>query len=199
MNTESKALLVLGLFVVAKLPRFQLPKLRTYQQPEKGGRGAGTGATQAPTPGGAALVWSEQTMRTFVHEMQQVPIWPELVLRCIAAASNFNADEFLGSNTGLLMVRRQDLADISYPGVPRFEELDAAHQIPWIARVIAYRIASTGTTPQTAGDLAVLLHPENPTITEMLRNEAERRATDAEGTMLYIAHHQLLQHVLANP
>jgi hypothetical protein len=202
MNTESKALLLIGLFVAAKLPGW--PKLRfpnTYRQPDKGCRRAGGGATQTPTPGGAGLVWSEATMRLFVAEMGHVPITPEVVLLAIAVASNFNADSFLGSNTGLLMVRRQDLSDLNYPGVPRFEELDAPAQIPWIARVIALRMSETKTSvaPDNVGDLAVLLNPQNPAITDMLRAEANRRAKEAEGSMLYIAHHQLLRHVLANP
>lgn len=198
MKDETKVLLLVGLIVLGKLPRLRLPN--TYQQTDKGGRGAGSGASTVPTPGGGGLMWSEQTMRLFVDEMHHAGVDPELVLLGIAAASNFNADEFLGNNTGLLMVRRSDLADLGYPGVPTFEQLDASHQIPWIARVVAYRIASTGGIPPTSvGDLAVLLNPQNPTITEMLRAEANRRAADAQGKSIYIYHHQLLEHVLANP
>jgi len=191
MNDGEKVLLVLALVAFAKFPR-----RGGWQKPAKGGRGAGPGASTVPTPAGGTTMWSEDTMRTFVREMANVPIDPELVLLSIAAASNFNADEYLGSNTGLLMVRRQDLSDIGYPGTPKFEELAAPQQIPWIARVLAYRIASTGgVVPRTVGDLAVMLNPSNPTITDMLRTEADRRAEAARGTMLYIQHHQLLQQV----
>ena len=48
-------------------------------------------------------------------------------------------------------------------------------------------------------ELAALLHPaENPTIDEVIRKEAARRAKEAEGSTLYIHHKNLLQHVLAN-
>jgi hypothetical protein len=85
--------------------------------------------------------------------------------------------------------------------VPPFEEIDAPAQIPWLAKVIGYRIAASGgSAPKTVAELASLLHPStNPQIDEVIRKEAERRAKDAEGTMLYIHHKQLLQHVLANP
>jgi len=168
---------------------------------DKGGRGAGPRATTAPTPQGGATVWSEETMRLFATKMHEAGIDPRVVLLGIATATNFNADEFLGNNTGLLLVRREHLAEIGYPGVPTFEQLDAPHQIPWIARVLAYRMANTGgnDAPTTVGDLAVLLNPSNPTITEMMRSEGNRRAALAEGTALYLAHKVLLQHVLANP
>ena len=167
---------------------------------DKGGRGAGRGATTTPVPQGGTTMWSEPTMRLFVTSMHDAGIDPRLVLLGIATASNFNADEFLGDNVGLLLLRREHLAEVGYPGVPTFEELDAPHQIPWIARVLAYRMASTGgAQPLTVGDLAVLLNPSNPTITEMMRSEGNRRAALAEGTALYLAHKQLLQHVLASP
>jgi len=136
-------------------------------------------------------------MRIFVDEMSHVPIDPWLVLRGIAAASNFAPDTYLGSNTGLLMVRRSDLSDLGYPGVPAFEELNAEHQLPWIARVIAYRTANTGgVAPTSVGDLAVLLMPANPTITEIIRNEAERRAAERVSGSMYQYHAALLQRVL---
>jgi len=217
VKDETKVLLLVGLFVAAKLPRFGMPKIlqpsagpEWWKKTNKGGRGSGAGSTSAPGPAGAVQVWSEATMRTFVEELAHASaatlpnggggIDPEIVLLGIAAASNFNADEFLGSNTGLLMVRRQDLAALGYPGVPSFEEIDAPHQIPWIARVIAYRMQSTGApAPKSVGDLAVLLNPGTPTITDMLRSEAERRANEALGTMVYMTNHTMLEHVLANP
>lgn len=168
---------------------------------KKGGKGAGSGASTAPVPQGGALVWSEATMRLFVREMRIFGIDPGVVLLGVAAASNFNSDEALGSYVGLLMVSREDLNSIGYPGVPPFEELDAPAQIPWLAKVIGYRIASTGgKPPRNVGELAALLHPaENPTIADVIRNEAERRARDAQGTSIYIHHKTLLGHVLANP
>src|SRR4029077_16670805 len=167
---------------------------------DKGGRGAGPGRTTTPVPQGGANLWSEVTMRVFEQQMRAAGIDPRVALLGIAAASNFHPDESLGNNTGLLLVSRTDLNDVGYPGVPPFEETDAVHQIPWIARVIAYRIASAGgRAPKDVPELAVLLHPANPTITEVIRNEASRRAAEAEGTMLYISHLNLLKKVLANP
>ncbi len=170
------------------------------QDSDKGGRKPGPGATTTPVPQGSTTLWSETTMRLFAEKMHEAGIDPRLVLLGIATATNFNADEFLGDNTGLLLVRREHLAEVGYPGVPTFEELDAPHQIPWIARVLAYRMANTGgAAPTTVGDLAVLLNPSNPTITDMMRSEGNRRAALAEGTMLYLSHKQLLQRVLATP
>lgn len=167
---------------------------------DKGGRGAGQGASTKPVPQGGANVWSEVTMRMYEQQMRLAGVDPHVVLLGIAAASNFNADEQLGSNVGLLMLQRSDLVDVGYPGVPKFEDIDAVHQIPWISKVLAYRVASAGgKPPKDVPELAVLLHPANPTITEIIRNEARRRAAEAEGTMLYIHHKNLLQHVLANP
>lgn len=163
----------------------------------RGGKGAGPGATYGGGAGNGQ-VWSEQTMQLFAEEMAAIPIDPFVVLLGVATASNFNADEFLGGNTGLLLVQREDLAALGYPAVPTFEEIDAAHQIPWIARVIAYRIANAGgEPPKSVADLAVLLHPANPTITEALRNEAERRSEAMRGNALYIEHENLLRQVLA--
>lgn len=191
--------LLTAFFILSALGKSKVPWW-TPANSSKGGRKAGPGATSAPVPQGAANVWSEQTMRLFVTSMHAAGIDPRLVLLAIATASNFNADEFLGNNTGLLLVRRDHLSEVGYPGVPTFEELDAPHQIPWIAKVIAYRLANAGGTPPTnVGDLAVLLNPSNPTITDMMRSEGNRRAALAEGTALYIAHKQLLQHVLATP
>lgn len=179
------------------------PRGPPWWQPDmtdKGGRGAGKDSKTMPVPQGGAQVWSENTMRVFEQQMRLAGVDPHVVLLGIASASNFNADEMLGGYVGLLLVSRQDLADVGYPGVPKFEETDAVHQIPWIARVIAYRMAGAGgAAPKDVPDLAVLLHPANPTITEVIRNEAKRRAAEAEGTMLYINHSNLLRHVLANP
>jgi hypothetical protein len=99
------------------------------------------------------------------------------------------------------MVSRADLSAVGYPGVPTFEELDAPHQIPWIGRVIGYRIAASGgSPPKDVAELAALLHPAtNPNVAAAIRNEAERRAAAAEGQMLYINHRNLLRHVQANP
>lgn len=170
------------------------------EQTDKGGRGAGRGATTVPVPQGATEMWAEDTMRMFVREMDRAGIIPNVVLLGIAAASHFNADEVMGNNVGLLLVSRDDLRQVGYVEPPPFEQRDAVFQIPWIAKVIAYRIADAGgVAPDNVGDLAVLLHPSNPTIAPYIRNEANRRAHDADGTMLYIHHEQLLQHVLANP
>ena len=168
---------------------------------DKGGRGAGPKPTTVPVPQGGTTMWSDETMRLFVQQMRIFGIDPAVVLLGIAAASNFNTDENLGGYTGLLMVSRDDLAALGYPGVPKFEEIDAPHQIPWLARVIGYRIASTGgNAPQNVPELAALLHPaSNPNIAQAIRAEAERRAAAARGTMLYIHHENLLKHVLASP
>jgi hypothetical protein len=176
--------IVIGLLLIAALSSRAL----------KGGKGSG-GAPRAPSS--SSLVWSEDTMRLFASEMGRVPIDAQMVLLAIACASNFQPDEYLGNNVGLLLVRRDDLAALGYPGVPKFEEIDAAHQIPWIARVIAYRVASSGSSaPTSVGDLAVLLaQPTNPTIADALRNEAERRARVMATSPLYVEHQSLLQRV----
>lgn len=195
--------IVLGLVLLAKLtggrsvPWWE-PK---YSGKRPGGKQAGKGSTTAPVPAGAAGVWSEDTMRLFVTEMRKFGIDPDVVLLGIAAASHFNPDEALGGYVGLLMMSREDLNAIGYPGVPPFEELDAPAQIPWLSKVIGYRLASTGAvgSPRDVPELAALLHPaENPTIDEVIRKEAARRAKEAEGSALYIHHKTLLQHVLAN-
>ncbi len=198
--TEDAGALLL-LFALAKLGGMRWTGRDWLKKSDKGGRGAGPGATMQPVPQGGTTVWSEETMRLFVQQMRIFGIDPTVVLLGIAAASNFNADEQLGGYVGLLMVAREDLAALGYPGVPSFEEIDAPHQIPWIGRVIGYRIASSGgTAPKDVPELAALLHPAtNPNIAAAIRNEAERRARDAEGSMLYLHHKALLQHVQANP
>lgn len=195
--------LVLGLILFAALTS---GRSVPWWTPEYTGRkpsrkDAGKGSTTTPVPSGASEVWSEDTMRLFVTEMRKFGIDPAVVLLGIAAASSFRADEALGGYVGLLMVSREDLNAIGYPGVPPFEELDAPAQIPWLSKVIGYRLASTGAvgSPRDVPELAALLHPaENPTIDEVIRKEAERRAKDAESSMLYIAHKTLLQKVTAN-
>ena len=127
-----------------------------------------------------------------------------LVLLAIAASSNFNADEVLGDNTGLLMLRREHLAAVGYPDsppAPAFETLDAPSQIPWIAKVLAYLIAERGGTPPTTiGDLAAMLHPQSsPVVEQVVRKDAERRADASRGSMLFTAQENLLRHVLATP
>jgi hypothetical protein len=203
-DTMDDAGMILLLVVGAKLlSSFKLPSLSEIQaenadrfRRNRGGRGAGPGQTYGGGAGNG-VVWSEATMQLFAEEMAAVPIDPFVVLLGIARASNFNADEFLGGSTGLLLVQREDLAALGYPAVPTFEELDAPHQIPWIARVIAYRAASSGgAMPTTVEDLAVLLHPANPTITEALRNEARQRAAEMKGHALYLEHEILLRHVM---
>lgn len=180
-----------------------------WTQVDKGGRGAGPGATSAPVPAGAANLWSEETMRLFAREMAAVPIDARLVLLGIAAASNFNADTEMGDNVGLLLVRRSDLADVGVPIPETFGSLEAPEQIPWIARVLSYRMADDGAEPRwsdsdpgrqrAVGDLAVLLHPVSSAVIEdVVRKEAARRAKDAQGQSLYIHHDNLLRHVLAN-
>lgn len=190
-------LLVMGAKLLASWPSLSAIQAENRDRFKKGAGGRGAGP--APTFGSGAgngKVWSESTMQLFAEEMGAVPIDPFLVLLAISCASNFNADEFLGSNTGLLLVQREDLSSLGYPAVPTFEELDAPHQIPWIARVISYRMASSNAEPKTVGELAVLLHPGNPTITDMLRTEGDRRAEEMKGNGLYLEHQILLQHVL---
>lgn len=195
--------IVLGLMLLAKLGGSSVPWWQPkYSGKRPNGKSAGKGSTTAPVPAGSAGVWSEETMRLFVEKMRMFGVDPAVVLLGIAAASHFNPDESLGGYVGLLMVSREDLNSVGYPGVPPFEELDAAAQIPWLAKVIGYRIASTGASspPRDVPELAALLHPaDNPTIDDVIRKEAGRRAKDAEGSMLYIHHKNLLQHVLANP
>jgi len=200
MRRSDEAALLTALFWIVALKSFSRTPWWKPSHTDKGGRKPGPGASTTPVPQGGANLWSEVTMRMFYEQMYQAGIDARLVLLGIAASSNFNADESLGNNTGLLMIRREHLAEVGYPGVPTFEELDAVHQIPWIAKVIAYRIASTGgRAPRTVPDLAVLLHPSSPTITAVVRAEAERRAAAAEGTMIFIAHDNLLRKVMANP
>lgn len=195
---------VLGLILFAALTSGRSVPWWTpeYSGKRPGRKDAGKGSTTRPVPQGAAGVWSEDTMRLFVTEMAKWGLDPAVVLLGIAAASHFNADEALGGYVGLLMVSREDLNAIGYPGVPPFEELDAPAQIPWLGKVIGYRLASAGAqgTPRSVPELAALLHPgNNPTIDEVIRNEAERRAKEAEASMLFIHHRNLLQHVIANP
>lgn len=203
MASRHETAIVVGLIALAWLtggrsvPWWQ-PK---YSGRRPGPRQAGKGSTTAPVPSGAAQVWSEDTMRLFVTEMRKFDVDPRVVLLGIAAASRFNPDEALGGYVGLLMVSREDLNALGYPGVPPFEELDAPAQIPWLAKIIGYRLASTGAShgPRDVPELAALLHPaDNPTIDEVIRKEAGRRAQDAEGSVLYLHHKTLLQHVLAN-
>lgn len=195
--------IVLGLVVLAKLgggpPWWQ----EKYSGRRPGRKDAGKGSTTQPTPAGGAQVWSEDTMRLFVQQMRVWGVDPAVVLQGIAAASSFRSDEALGGYVGLLMVSREHLNEVGYPGVPPFEELDAPAQIPWLGKVIGYRRASTGAgpgSPRDVPELAALLHPaDNPTIDDVIRKEAARRAKDVEGSALYIHHKNLLQHVLANP
>jgi hypothetical protein len=187
------ALVALKLFASWKREPWWLPEYT-----DKGGRGAGPGATNTPVPQGRTLLWSEATMKLFATRMLAVPIAPRVVLLAIAAASQFNADTSLGNTAGLLLLNRDDLTDLGYTEPPPFEQLDAPHQIPWIGTVIAYRVADSGRAPpSTVPDLAVLLHPSTPPIEKVIRAEADRRASDAAGTMLYISHDNLLRHVLA--
>lgn len=181
-----------------------LPKRDPWWRPEdsdKGGRGAGPGATTTPVPQGGADLWSEDTMKLFAEQMAVAGVTPAVVLLGIAAASNFNADVVMGNNAGLLLVSRDHLREIGYPpNAVAFEALDAPSQIPWIAAVIAYRLADaqgSGEPPDNVGDLAVLLHPSPPAVAALIRAEANRRAAVADGTMIYIAHSNLLRHVIA--
>lgn len=173
----------------------------TPEYTDKGGRGAGPGSSTQPVPQGGANVWSEDTMRLFAREMAGVPVDARLVLLGIGAASHFNADEEMGDNVGLLLVRRSDLAAVGVPIPETFGVLNAPEQIPWIAQVIALRMADRGgKAPASVADLAVLLHPtSSPTIEQVIRKEAERRAEDARGQSIYLNHDNLLRHVLANP
>jgi hypothetical protein len=192
------ASLLTALFWFALLKKFSRDPW--WQTTDKGGRGAGPGATTTPVPQGGANLWSEVTMRLFAEQMHQTGVDARLVLLGIAASSNFNADEAIGNNTGLLMLRREQLAAVGYPEEPAFEELDAVQQIPWIAKVIAYRMASTGgKAPTTIADLAELLHPSAPALTVYIRSEAEKRAAAARGRAIFIAHDNLLRKVLASP
>jgi hypothetical protein len=198
---EDVGVILTAVFLVKLASRWQRDPWWKPDHTDKGGRGAGPGASSTPVPEGAANLWSEVTMRMFAEQMYQAGVDARLVLLGIAASSNFNADEELGNNVGLLMLNRDHLSEVGYPeDAPPFEQLDAVHQIPWIAKVIAYRMADTGgRAPTTIGELATLLHPANSTITAVIRAEAERRANDAKGRQIYIAHDNLLRKVLANP
>jgi hypothetical protein len=191
--------LLLAAFAIKVLGSWKRDPWWLPEYSDKGGRGAGPGATTTPVPQGGADLWSEETMRLFVAEMEVAGINPRLVLLGIAAASFFNADAQLGSNVGLLLVSRDHLRELNGPW-ETFETLNAPQQIPWIGRVIQLRLAQQGgAAPDNVGDLAVLLHPASPAVAEVIRTEANRRATAADQTMLYIAHDNLLRHVLANP
>jgi hypothetical protein len=200
-NDAAIAGLLTMLFWAAVMRSFSRTPWWTPEYTDKGGRGAGPGATTTPVPQGGANLWSETTMRMFAEQMYRAGIDARLVLLGIAASSNFNADTALGNNTGLLALRREHLAEVGYPeDGPAFETRDAVFQIPWIAKVISYRIASTGgRVPATIPDLAELLHPSSPELTTYIRSEAEKRAESAKGKMLYIAHDNLLRRVLRNP
>jgi len=133
---------------------------------------------------------------------------PGVVLRAIAIASNFRADEVretggVGDRVGLLQLTRSDLEAVGYPKDPPFETLDAPEQIPWLSRVLAYRIADTGgTPPATVGDLGVLLFgppPPSQTVADYIRKQAVKETQRVESSMLFISYANLLQHVLANP
>jgi hypothetical protein len=204
--TEDAGLLLTGIMIAKWLSDMQWNPFKREpwwdkEHTPRGGRGSGPDQILVPSPAGAEPAWSEKTMRLFVQQMQLAQIDPRVVLHGIAAASNFNADEQLGDYVGLLMVKVDDLALVGYPGVPPFEELDAPGQIPWIARVIAYRMADTGShVPQTVPELALLLHQaSNPNIAQAIRNEAQRRADEAEASPLYQRQREMLQHVLAHP
>lgn len=157
------------------------------------------GAATARVPG--VRVWSEPTMRMFVEQMDRAGISPHVALLGIAAASRFDPTEVLGSNVGLLLVSREHLRAVGYVDPPPFETRDAVFQIPWIAKVIGARLKETGSSsaPDNVGDLAVLLHPTNPTLEPYVRKEANKRASDADGSLLYASHEELLRRVLANP
>lgn len=198
--TEDAAAVLLVLLAI-KYFRSGLPWWKP-EHSDRGGRGSGPGSTSTPVPQGSARLWSEPTMRLFADQMFGTAMDARLVLLAIAASSNFNADEALGNNTGLLMVRREHLAAVGYPDsppAPAFESLDAPAQIPWIAKVLAYLIAERGGSPPTTiSDLAALLHPQSsPVVEQVVRKEAERRADGARGSMLFIAQENLLRKVLA--
>lgn len=147
-------------------------------------------------------------MRLFVQQMHLTAMDPGVVLRAIAIGSNFRADEVtqtggVGDRVGLLQVMRSQLKDVGYPDDPPFETLDAPEQIPWIARVLAYRIADTGGTPPgNVGDLGVLLFgPPEPSemVASYIRRQAPKEVERVEATMIFISYDNLLKHVLANP
>jgi hypothetical protein len=174
----------------------------------RGGSGAGRGATTIPVPSGAAELWSEETMRLFVQQMRSTAMDPGVVLRAIAIGSNFRADEVrqtggVGDRVGLLQLTRSQLADLGYPADPPFETLEAAEQIPWIARALAYRIADSGRPPpDNVGDLGVLLFgPPEPSemVATYIRKQAPSEVKRVESTMIFISYENLLKHVLANP
>jgi hypothetical protein len=147
-------------------------------------------------------------MRLFVQQMFLTAMDPGVVLRAIAIASNFRADEVrqtggVGDRVGLLQVLRSSLADLGYPADPPFETLEAPEQIPWLARVLAFRIADAGGTPPgNVGDLGVLLFgpPEpSPMVASYIRKQAVTETARVEATMIFISYENLLKHVLANP
>ena len=144
-------------------------------------------------------VWSEATMRLFVDHMYSAGIDARLVLLGIAASSDFQPDESLGENTGLLMVQRSDLVAVGYDDDARpFEGLKAPEQIPWIGRVLSYLIASRGGAPPTTiADLALLVHPTSSAVmAAVIRNQAERMAERARQSERFARQDVLLQKVL---
>lgn len=133
-------------------------------------------------------------MRLFAREMRSAGVDPALALKAVAAASDFDPGSYLANNVGLMMVRRDHLKEVGFSGGELYA-LPAEEQIPWIGKVIAYRIASTGATPDDVGDLAVLLNPVPRKMDAVLRNEAKRRTVEAERTRYYRQHAALLQRV----
>lgn len=194
-----EAALLLGLLLFASAARKRVARSAPPPELESGERGE---VPPRAVPSRATRkVWERSTMEMFAEQCRKIDVDPHVVLLGIAAASNFYPDEQLGGHVGLLLVSREDLTNVGYPGVPPFEETTALHQLPWICKVIGYRVASSGgKPPRDVPELAVLLHPSNnPTITEAIRNEAARRAKEAAATSLYRRHQELLRSVLANP
>jgi hypothetical protein len=136
--------------------------------------------------------WSIDTMRLFAREMSRAGVDPRIVLQGIAAASDFDPGFFLGDHVGLLAVRRQHLREIDFPADRELYSMTADEQIPWIGKVIAYRIASA-EEPEDVSDLAVILNPVPAKMEPLLRGEAKRRAADAERTRYYQTHATLLK------
>jgi len=147
---------------------------------------------------GASNTWSEDTMRIFEQQMRSAGVDARVVLLGIAAATAFHPETEVGNRKGLLQVSTEQLDAVGYRGVP-FEQLDAPNQIPWIGRVLAFRMAETGgAAPKDVPELASLVSGfSDKQIDAYVRKEAAKRAASAERTTIYQHHKQLLEQVLA--
>lgn len=141
--------------------------------------------------------WSMETMRLFVSEMKQTPVDPVIVLRGIAAVSDFDPGFFLGKHQGLLGIPEEKLLQVGYPAnITAAQYLPADEQFPLIRRVINWELAGNKPAPKDVGDLAVLIVSPKKGMESIIRGEVTRRAQAAEATRYYQQHAALLQRAL---